>query len=79
MCVWIMDSITVLIIVGAVIAILFLFVVLFIYILKLQRKAKLQTKIALMQSVEGTHRTEFGKDYQEKKPKVKKVKSWQKH
>lgn len=42
------DRATLLIFVGAVLVILFLFVLLFIYIVRMARRAKLQTKIALM-------------------------------
>lgn len=77
-----MDPMTILIIVGATIAILFLFVILFIRILHLSRQAKLQTKIALMQDSpnnatfdQGLEATESGveSDFEEK-PKRKKVK-----
>lgn len=77
-----MDPMTILIIVGATILILFLFVILFIRIIHLSRKAKLQTKIALMQDTPQTAtfdqgleptESEFEGDFEEK-PKPKKAK-----
>lgn len=72
-----------LIIVGAVIVLLFLFVILFIQILRLQRKAKLQTKIALMQDTPQTAtfdqgleptESEHASDFEEKPKRSRKVK-----
>lgn len=54
-----MDRLTLWIFIGAVIAILFLLVVLFIHILRMARKAKLQTKIAVMDNSANTPETEL--------------------
>ena len=74
-----MDNLTITIMVFAVFLMLLLFVILFIYILRLRRKARLQTKLALMQSdspqtatfdqgLEATE-SEFEQDFQEPEKK----------
>lgn len=45
-----MDKTMVLMFVGAVLVMLFLFTIFFIHILRLLRKSRLQTKVALMQA-----------------------------
>lgn len=79
-----MDKSMLLMFVGAVLVMLFLFTIFFIHILRLLRKSKLQTKIALMKDTpqtatfdQGLEPTEsnFEQDFEKKPKKVKHGKS----